>query len=120
MKSAQIFCDEEIFTTLCLQINWSHFKLLIPIKDELQRDFYTQMCRIKGWSVQTLQNKIDSMLFERTALSKIPDTMMAVKKNVIVAKLINMASKRTVDSGMADGDFDGRAQLTCRVRHTKY
>ena len=36
----------------------------------MQRDFYAQMCRIEGWNVKTLRKKIDSMLFERTALSK--------------------------------------------------
>jgi len=76
MQFAQVFGDEEIVATLWRQLSWSHFKLLIPIKDELQRDFYTQMCRIEGWSVQTLRNKIDSMLFERTALSKKPDDLI--------------------------------------------
>jgi predicted nuclease of restriction endonuclease-like (RecB) superfamily len=76
MQFAQVFDNEEIVATLWRQLNWSHFKLLIPIKDELQRDFYTQMCRIEGWSVQTLRKKIDSMLFERTALSKKPDDLI--------------------------------------------
>jgi predicted nuclease of restriction endonuclease-like (RecB) superfamily len=76
MQFAQVFDNEEIVATLWRQLNWSHFKLLIPIKDELQRDFYTQMCRIEGWSVQTLRKKIDSMLFERTALSKKPDHLI--------------------------------------------
>jgi predicted nuclease of restriction endonuclease-like (RecB) superfamily len=76
MQFAQIFGDEEIVATLWRQLSWSHFKLLIPIKDELQRDFYTQMCRIESWNVQTLRNKIDSMLFERTALSKKPDNLI--------------------------------------------
>ncbi len=57
-------------------MSWTHFIALIPIKDELQRDFYTQMCRIERWSVQTLRKKIDSMLFERTALSKKPDDLI--------------------------------------------
>jgi predicted nuclease of restriction endonuclease-like (RecB) superfamily len=76
MQFAQIFNNEQIVATLWRQLNWSHFKLLIPIKDEMQRDFYTQMCRIEGWSVQTLRKKIDSMLFERTALSKKPDDLI--------------------------------------------
>ncbi|MDX9749175.1 MAG: PDDEXK nuclease domain-containing protein [Paludibacter sp.] len=76
MQFAQVFNDEQIVATLWRQLTWSHFKLLIPLKDELQRDFYTQMCRIEGWSVKTLQKKIDSMLFERTALSKKPDDLI--------------------------------------------
>ena len=76
MQFAQVFEDEQIVATLWRQLSWSHFKLLIPLKDELRLNFYSQMCRIEGWSVKTLQKKIDSMLFERTALSKKPDDLI--------------------------------------------
>jgi predicted nuclease of restriction endonuclease-like (RecB) superfamily len=76
MQFAQIFNDEQIVVSLIRQLTWTHFIALIPIKDELQREFYTQMCRIEGWNVKTLRRKIDSMLFERTALSKKPDDLI--------------------------------------------
>jgi predicted nuclease of restriction endonuclease-like (RecB) superfamily len=76
MQFAHIFDDEQIVVSLIRQLSWTHFIALIPIKDELQRDFYTQMCRIEGWNVKTLRKKIDSMLFERTALSKKPDDLI--------------------------------------------
>ena len=53
-------------------MGWSHFVEIIPLKDELQRDFYAEMCRIERWSVRTLRQKISGLLFERTALSKKP------------------------------------------------
>ena len=34
------------------------------------------MCRIEKWNVRTLKAKIDSMLFERTALSKKPESLI--------------------------------------------
>ena len=34
------------------------------------------MCRIEGWNVKTLRKIIDSMLFERTALSKRSDDLI--------------------------------------------
>jgi predicted nuclease of restriction endonuclease-like (RecB) superfamily len=34
------------------------------------------MCRIEGWSVRTLRERIDSILYERTALSKQPDALI--------------------------------------------
>ncbi len=76
MQFALVFDDEQIVATLWRQLSWSHFKVLIPIKDELKLNFYTQMCRMEGWSVKTLQKKIDSMLFERTAISKKPDELI--------------------------------------------
>jgi predicted nuclease of restriction endonuclease-like (RecB) superfamily len=34
------------------------------------------MCRVENWSTRTLQQKIQSMLFERTALSRKPDKLI--------------------------------------------
>jgi len=75
MQFNEYFPDFQIVATLWRQLSWSHFKLLIPLKTELEREFYAQMCRIEGWSVRTLRNKIDSMLFERTAISKKPEEL---------------------------------------------
>lgn len=69
------FSDIENVATLWRQLSWSHFKILIPIKSELERDFYTQMCRIENWSVATLRKKTNSLLFQRTAISKKPEEL---------------------------------------------
>lgn len=76
IQFAEVFPEKEVVTSLIRQLSWSHFKLLLPIKDEIKRDFYAEMCRMEKWNVRTLQNKIDSMLFERTALSKKPDALI--------------------------------------------
>src|SRR5947199_36166 len=57
------------------QLGWTHFTLLLPIKDSLRREFYAEMCRIERWNTRTLQKKIQSMLFERTALSRQPEQL---------------------------------------------
>ena len=44
-------------------------------KTDLERDFYAEMCRVERWSVRTLRAKIQSMLFERTALSRKPEKL---------------------------------------------
>lgn len=76
MQFAQVFPDEQIVVSLIRQLSWTHFIALIPLKDELQREFYTQMCRAEGWTVKTLREKIDSMLYERTAISKKPEKLI--------------------------------------------
>jgi predicted nuclease of restriction endonuclease-like (RecB) superfamily len=43
------------------------------------RDFYAKMCRLDRWSTHTLQSRIDSMLFERNALSKMPDELIRLE-----------------------------------------
>ena len=61
---------KEIVAALRRQLGWTHFKSLIPIEDPLKREFYTEMCRIEGWGTRILDKKIQSMLFESTALSR--------------------------------------------------
>ena len=77
VQFAEVFPDEEIVAALRRQLGWTHFKQLIPIDDPLKREFYTEMCRMERWSTRTLNRKIQSMLFERTALSKKPDKLIA-------------------------------------------
>ncbi|MFI4937407.1 MAG: YhcG family protein [Candidatus Berkiellales bacterium] len=69
---ARLYADRQICVTLSQQLSWSHFVRLIAINDPLKREFYCEMCRLQGWSVRTLRQKIDSMLYERTAISKQP------------------------------------------------
>lgn len=76
VQLAQAYPDEQIVVTLLRQLSWSHFLALLPLNQPYQRDFYAEMCRIEGWSVRTLRERIDSMLYERTALSKQPDALI--------------------------------------------
>ena len=75
VKFAEVFPEGEIVATLSQQLSWSHFRQLLPLEQPLQRDFYAEMCRVERWSVRTLRDRIDSMLFERTAISKKPDEL---------------------------------------------
>lgn len=64
--------DENIVATLSQQLSWSHFVELIKIDDPTQRRFYVELCAQSRWSVRTLRERMDSLLFERTAISKQP------------------------------------------------
>ncbi len=75
IRFAEAFPDEQIVSTLWRQLGWSHFKEVIYLKEPLQKEFYAEMCRVERWSVRTLRQKKASMLYERTALSKKPDTL---------------------------------------------
>jgi predicted nuclease of restriction endonuclease-like (RecB) superfamily len=76
VQFATTFPDEKIVVSLIRQLSWTHFIALIPLKNPLQREYYAQMCSHENWSVRTLRDRIDSMLFERTALSKKPGKMI--------------------------------------------
>ena len=89
VRFVETFPDSEIVATLSQQLGWSHFREIISLKTDLQRDFYAEMCRLENWSVRTLRVKIDSMLFERTAISKKP-------KEVARAELDSLREKDTL------------------------
>lgn len=76
VQFATVFPDSAIVATLRRQLSWAHFKLLIPLKDALQREFYAEMCRLETWSTRELAERIDGMLYERTALSKKPQQLI--------------------------------------------
>jgi predicted nuclease of restriction endonuclease-like (RecB) superfamily len=61
-----------------------HFRELLPLSKPHQREFYAEMRRIEGWSVRTLHERIESMLYERTALSRQPDEL--VKQELAVLR----------------------------------
>lgn len=70
----EMFPDLQILTTVSAKLSWSHFVDLIKIEDEIKREFYISICANERWSVRTLRERINSMLYERTAISKKPDS----------------------------------------------
>lgn len=76
MQFAQQFPDIKIVAPLARQLTWSHIVEILPLKDDLQREFYLTMASAERWSVRTLRDRIDSMLYERTAISSKPDELI--------------------------------------------
>ncbi|GAB3525975.1 PDDEXK nuclease domain-containing protein [Pontibacter brevis] len=73
IRFASIFKDKQIVSALRRQLTWTHIKTIIYLDDELKRNFYIEMCRLEKWSSRTLQDRVRSMLYERTAISKQPE-----------------------------------------------
>lgn len=67
------FEDFEKFATLSQKLSWSHFVEIVKMDTDIKRKFYTTMCMNENWSVRTLKERVDSALFERTAISKKPE-----------------------------------------------
>ena len=68
--------SKQIVATLSRQLWWSHFVEVIPLKEELQREFYLTMAYSQRWGVRRLRKEIDGMLFERTAIAQKPDELI--------------------------------------------
>ena len=77
VRSAYLFSEEQIRYAVRTQLTWTHLRSLMGVQDELARSFYIEMCRIEHWDTRTLDAKIDSQFYERTALSRKPETLIA-------------------------------------------
>ncbi|MCL4457441.1 MAG: PDDEXK nuclease domain-containing protein [Nitrospirae bacterium] len=82
-KSATLSRNSEI--TLAIHplterfiLSWSHYRLLLRLDELFKREFYESECVRGNWSVRQLDRQIQSMLYERTALSR--------RKTAVIAK----------------------------------
>ncbi len=76
LRFAETMPEEQIVSALRRQLSWTHIKCIIYLEDELKRMFYIEMCKIEKWSTRALQERIQSMLYERTAISKKPEDII--------------------------------------------
>jgi len=68
-------------------LSWSHYCELLKVEEPLARSFYEQEAVQNNWSVRELKRQINSMLFERLALSKDTKAVMKMaRKGQIVEK----------------------------------
>ena len=97
IKLYQEFPDEGLILSWSQRLSWTHFIALIPIEDEMKREFYSTLCMKEGWSVRTLRSRIQSMLYERTAISKKPEETI---KNDLLA--VRETGEMSVDVAFRD------------------
>jgi len=79
-KGCTLCSESEISHALSAKfpLSWSHYCLLMRLEEPFKREFYESECIQGNWSVRQLDRQIQSMLYERTALSK--------KKLSVIAK----------------------------------
>lgn len=92
LKVYELYSDFQKFSTLSRKLSWSHFVESLQIEDKLKRNFYVTMCVNEFWSVRTLRERIGSALFERTAISKMPEQTI-----INDLKLLNEENKMTTN-----------------------
>ena len=97
IKLNAVIEDITILHTVCAKLSWSHIRALIYIENPIKREFYIQMAVHERWSVRTLQERMDSMLFERTAISKKPE-------HTILDELKTLASEKKISPDLAFRD----------------
>lgn len=73
VRFVRLYPNNQIVTTVSRQLSWSHVVLLCQMDEDIRRDFYLHMACMEHWGVRTLREKMGSMLFERTVISKQPE-----------------------------------------------
>jgi predicted nuclease of restriction endonuclease-like (RecB) superfamily len=76
IRFVEAWPDEKEAAELAQHMGWSHFKEILYLDNPIQRRFYAEMCRVERWSVRTLRDRVRSMLFERTAISRRPENLI--------------------------------------------
>lgn len=66
--------------TLCAQLNWSQYKLLISIEDADKREYYQLEAVSNCWTKRELERQIHSHLWERLCLSNDKASVLAVAR----------------------------------------
>ncbi|SHL13881.1 Predicted nuclease of restriction endonuclease-like (RecB) superfamily, DUF1016 family [Chitinophaga jiangningensis] len=69
-----------IVHTLCAQLSWSQYKLLLSVDNESERDFYIAETVKNNWTVRQLERQIYSSLYNRLLLSNDKESVLAVAR----------------------------------------
>lgn len=77
LHAAEVFPERKIVYALSRQLSWTHIRKLMYLDNPLKREFYMEMAQLEGWSTRQLNERIQSMLYERTAISKKPEETIA-------------------------------------------
>lgn len=73
LRIADTFPEKDNFYALSRELSWTHLRSISYLDNPLKRAFYLELCQLEKWSTRTLQERINTMLFERTAISKKPE-----------------------------------------------
>ena len=83
-KTQTVFVE---FKKLPFILSWTHYLVLMRIKDEKERSFYETEAARNGWNVRTLQRQYASSLYERLLLSSDKNKVIQLAKDgQVVAK----------------------------------
>ena len=72
----QFYLAYPIVNALRTELTWTHYRSLMRL-DDAQRSFYERVAITGRWSSRELDKQINSMLYERTALSRQPARTLA-------------------------------------------
>lgn len=64
------FQDEQNGYALRSELSWTHYRLIMRVKNKQARDYYISECAEQRWSTRTLERNINSFYYDRLLSSK--------------------------------------------------
>lgn len=64
------FSKQEILSTLCRELSWSHLRLIMRVDDPQALEYYCNETRASNWSVRQLERNIKSKDYQRLLSSQ--------------------------------------------------
>lgn len=71
MQFAEVFPDFQIVVPLARQLSWSHFLILIPLKNNEARMFYAELAVSENLGKRELRKQITTKAFERMQIANL-------------------------------------------------
>lgn len=76
----------EILHTVCAKsyplLSWSHYRILLQVKDSTARDWYAKEAHRETWNVRTLQRNVDSQYYYRLLKSQVKEPVKQEMKEL--------------------------------------
>ena len=73
----QFYVEFSDFSLEINKLNWTHYRLLLKVKNKAARDFYFEESVRERWSTRQLERQINTFFFERLLSSKNKNLMLA-------------------------------------------
>ncbi|MFH0927264.1 MAG: DUF1016 N-terminal domain-containing protein, partial [Candidatus Micrarchaeota archaeon] len=99
------------------ELTWTHYRLLLREENKPSRDFYINECINSRWSTRELERQMNSLLYERLALSKDKQKVLELsKKGQVLSKPQDLIKDPFVleftglgkKSAFSENDLEGR------------
>ena len=66
----QFYLEFPILSTAWRELRWSHYKILMRVKDPVARDWYANEAITQGWTVAALDRQVSTLFYERLLSSQ--------------------------------------------------
>lgn len=82
----------EVASKILSKLSFTHLVQLLPIRDIAKRTFYELECIKQTWSVEELKRQINTLYYERSGISKKPEQLAKVVKQIL-SSIVPMTAK---------------------------